>query len=86
MSETTTKAVLRVLRDKEDELDASFQRFDGESKIVVRGLLDAAGNGAEGFVNFDDAHLRDALGRACAAVRDARPLAQEIVELRQRLL
>ena len=84
MTDTTT-AVLRVLRDKEDELQQAFGRFDGESKIVVRGLLDAAATGAEGFVNFDGGFLRDALGRACEAVRAARPLAEEIVELRQRL-
>ena len=83
MSDST---LVRLLADKEEALQAHFRRFDEHATSTTRALLAAQAGDAEGIVQLSESALRDSLDRALAAARDARPVAKEVLELRQRLL
>ena len=78
--------VARLLEDKQEELGAAFRRFDGEVKSLLRCFTEAIAKGAEGFTQFDERTARDRFERACRALRDGRPLAEEVCQLKQMML
>ena len=72
---STDTTMVRLLADKEAELQDHFRRFNKEAQSVTRSIHEAVARGAEGFLALNE-----------PALRDARTLAQDVVELRQRIL